>query len=67
MGGLIQAKRQGILRGRVRKRLVLKQGQRGTKQLSKKYGEDLPYVRFRYDAESRQRLKTVELIVERTE
>jgi hypothetical protein len=51
----------------VRTRLVLKQGQRGTKQLTEKYGEDLLYVRFRYDAESRQRLKTVELIVERTE
>ena len=34
-------------------RLILKQGQRGTKQLSEKYGNDLLYVRFRYDAESR--------------
>ena len=51
----------------MRTRLVLKQGQRGTKQLSEKYGDDLLYVRFRYDAETRQRLKTVELIVERTE
>jgi hypothetical protein len=32
-----------------------------------KYGDSLLCVRFRYDAESRQRLKTVELIVERTE
>ena len=47
-------------------RLILKQGQRGTKYLSEKYGDDLLYVRFRYDAESRQRLKTVELIVEKT-
>ncbi len=51
----------------MRTRLVLKQGQRGAKELSKKYGDDLLYVRFRYDAESRQRLKTVELVVERTE
>ncbi len=51
----------------MRTRLVLKQGQRGTKELSKKYGEDLLYVRFRCDAETRQRLKTVELIVEKTE
>lgn len=51
----------------MRTRLVLKQGQRGTKELSKKYGDDLLYVRFRYEAESRQRLKTVELVVERTE
>ena len=40
---------------------------RGTKGLADKYGDALVCVRFRYDAESRQRLKTVELIVERTE
>ncbi len=32
-----------------------------------KYGDSLVCVRFRYDAEALQRLKTVELIVERTE
>jgi hypothetical protein len=48
-------------------RLILKPGQRGTKNLSRKYGAALLCVRFRYDAELRQRLKTVELIVERTE
>lgn len=48
-------------------RLILKAGQRGTKHLVKKYGEDLLCVRFRYDPKLRQRLKTVELIVERTE
>ena len=48
-------------------RLILKPGQRGTKSLSEKYGDALLCVRFRYDAESRQRLKTVELIVERSE
>jgi hypothetical protein len=47
-------------------RLILKPGQRGTKRLADKYGEDLVCVRFRYDSENRQRLKTVELIVERT-
>ena len=46
-------------------RLILKPGQRGTKKLVEKYGEALLCVRFRYDAELRQRLKTVELIVER--
>ena len=49
----------------MRTRLILKPGQRGTKSLTKKYGDTLLCVRFRYDAESRQRLKTVELIVER--
>lgn len=47
-------------------RLILKSGQPGTKTLTKKYGESLLCVRFRYDAESRQRLKTVELVIERT-
>jgi hypothetical protein len=46
--------------------LILKPGQRGTKSLAKQYGNDLLCVRFRYDARKRQRLKTVELIVERT-
>ena len=49
----------------VKTRAVLKPGQRGTKRLAEKYGADLLCVRFRYDAESRQRLKTVEVIVER--
>ncbi|MBT0654092.1 hypothetical protein [Geomobilimonas luticola] len=48
-------------------RLCLKPGQRGTKRLTDKYGDALVCVRFRYDAATRQRLKTVELIVERTE
>jgi hypothetical protein len=48
-------------------RLVLKPGQRGTKRLVKKYGAALVCVRYRYDAESGQRLKTVELIIEKTD
>ena len=48
-------------------RLILKPGQKGTKRLTDKYGDALVCVRFRYDAESRQRLKTVELIVERAD
>lgn len=48
-------------------RLILKAGQRGTKNLVEKYGDALLCVRFRYDSKLRQRLKTVELIVERTE
>jgi len=51
----------------MRTRLILKPGQRGTKSLTKKYGDTLLCVRFRYDAESRQRLKTVELTVEKTD
>jgi hypothetical protein len=54
-------------RSYVKTRLILKPGQRGTKNLVEKYGEALLCVRFRYDAELRQRLKTVELIVERTD
>lgn len=42
-------------------------GQPGTKRLTEKYGDALLCVRFRYDAAARQRLKTVELIVEKEE
>jgi len=48
-------------------RLVLKPGQRGTKRLVMKYGAALVCVRYRYDAESGQRLKTVELVIEKTD
>lgn len=48
-------------------RLILKPGQRGTKRLTDKYGDALVCVRFRYDAITKQRLKTVELIIERTD
>ncbi len=48
-------------------RLILKPGQHGTKRLVEKYGDSLLCVRFKYDAEKQQRLKTIELIVERTE
>ena len=48
-------------------RLILKAGQRGTKSLSAKYGDELLCVRFRYDAKLQQRIKTVELIIEKTE
>ena len=48
-------------------RLTLKPGQHGTKSLTKKYGDDLICVRFRYDPETQQRLKTVELVVERSD
>lgn len=47
-------------------RLTLKPGQHGTKALQKKYGDALVCVRFRYDAETKQRLKTVELVIERS-
>lgn len=49
----------------VKIRLSLKPGQRGTKTLTEQYGKDLVCIRFRYDAKTRQRLKTVELIIER--
>jgi hypothetical protein len=45
-------------------RLKLKPGQRGTKALLEEYGDALVCVRYRYNAESRTRIKTVELIVE---
>ena len=48
----------------MRTRLKLKPGQRGTKKLLAEYGEQMVCVRYRYDAEHKRRLKTVELIVE---
>lgn len=47
-------------------RLILKPGQKGTKRLAEIYGEALLCVRFRYDEETHKRLKTVELIVEKS-
>ena len=38
-------------------------GQRGAKKLLAQYGDRLVCVRYRYDAQRRKRLKTVELIV----
>lgn len=46
-------------------RLKLKPGQRGTKSLVEQYGDALVCIRYRYDATSRTRIKTVELIIER--
>ncbi|AWN14997.1 hypothetical protein SALB1_0790 [Salinisphaera sp. LB1] len=43
-------------------RLHLKPGQNGTKQWGQKYGERLVCVRYRYDSDTGQRHKTVELI-----
>jgi hypothetical protein len=48
-------------------RLTLKPGQHGTKALMRKYGDNLVCVRFRYDPVNKQRLKTVELVIERSD
>lgn len=45
-------------------RLTLRPGQPGTRRLVARYGERLVRVRYLYDAATRRRLKTVELIVE---
>jgi len=42
---------------------LLKPGQKGTKQLLAQYGDRLVCVRYRYDAQRKKRLKTVELLV----
>ena len=47
-------------------RTKLLPGKKGTKSLVAKYGDALLCVRYRYDEKSRTRLKTVELIIERT-
>lgn len=43
----------------------LNAGQPGTKKLVEKYGEDLVCVRYRYDTEKNEVVKTVELVIER--
>lgn len=48
----------------MRTRLKLKPGQRGTKRLQAEYGDKLVGVRYRYDAQTKKRYKTVELVVE---
>ena len=50
-----------------RVRLCLRPGQPGTKRLLAQYGKSLVCVRYRYDEKAKQRIKTVELIVDRTE
>lgn len=47
-------------------RLKLKPGQKGTRKLLGQYGDALVCVRYRYDKASYTRVKTVELIVEKT-
>jgi hypothetical protein len=44
-------------------RLHLKPGQKGTKHLLAQYGDRLICVRYRYDAQRKKRLKTVEILV----
>ncbi len=48
----------------LRTRLTLAPGANGTKKLVSRYGDRLVCVRYRYDSETRKRLKTVELIEE---
>ena len=48
-------------------RLTRRPGQPGTKKLQQRYGDDLICVRYRYDEERGERIKTVELAVDRTE
>ncbi len=44
---------------------TLKPGQKGTKELLTQFGPSLLLVRYRYDEEHRENLKTVELVVQR--
>ncbi len=44
---------------------TLKPGQNGTKELMTRFGPSLLCVRYRYDEDRRENLKTVELVVQR--
>jgi hypothetical protein len=50
----------------MRTRLTLQPDQDGAKQLRNRYGERLVCVRYRYDETTKQRWKTVELIIEKS-
>jgi hypothetical protein len=50
----------------MRTRLTLHPNQDGAKQLRERYGERLVCVRYRYDETTKERWKTVELIVEKS-
>jgi len=50
----------------MKSRKILKLGVPGTKRWMLKYGEDLYCVRYRYDIESKERITTVEIIVDRS-
>ncbi len=45
---------------------TLKPGQKGTRELLQRFGPGLLCVRYRYDDDRRERLKTVELVVKRS-
>ena len=51
---------------KLKARLTLRPGQRGTRRLMAEYGDRLVCVRYRYDAERQKRVKTVEIILEET-
>jgi hypothetical protein len=51
----------------MRTRLTLHPHQDGAKQRQDRYGERLVCVRYRYDETKKQRWKTVELIIEKSE
>lgn len=51
----------------MRTRLTLRPGERGTKKLLQRYGQRLVCVRYRYDAETGRRVKTVEIVVDEVE
>lgn len=44
--------------------VTLRPGAPGTKRLTAEYGERLICVRYRYDAASRRRVKTIEIVIE---
>jgi len=50
----------------MRTRLTLQPHQHGAKQLLAQYGDRLVRVRYRYDEPQKKRIKTVELIVEKS-
>jgi len=61
---LLHSEPIGLTGGKMETRVTLRPGQKGTKALVQEHGLRLVCVRYRYDAATRMRYKTVELIVE---
>ncbi|MEZ4699760.1 MAG: hypothetical protein R2834_05485 [Rhodothermales bacterium] len=48
----------------MKRTVTLRPGARGTKQLHAQFGNELMYVRYRYDPGIQKRYKTIELIID---
>lgn len=48
-------------------RATMRTGQKGAKKLAARFGDRLLFVRYRYDAKSKKRFTTIEMVVDETD